>query len=122
MVNIAVKRVYDEPDKQDGARVLVDKIWPRGIRKNQLAMDAWYKEIAPSTELRKWFHHDPEKWRDFRNRYLGELKQSREMADKLLHEQKHGKLTLLYAAKDESHNHALVLQEYLEKLDHDQKH
>ncbi len=122
MVNIAIKRVYDEPGKQDGARVLVDKIWPRGIRKNQLAMDAWYKEIAPSTELRKWFHHDPEKWRDFRNRYLGELKQSRELADKLLLEQKHGKLTLLYAARDESHNHALVLREYLEKLDHGQKH
>lgn len=122
MVNIALKRVYDEPGKQDGTRVLVDKIWPRGIRKNQLAMDAWYKEIAPSTELRKWFHHDPEKWRDFKNRYLGELKQSRELAEELLREQKHGKLTLLYAAKDESHNHALVLREYLEKLDHGTKH
>lgn len=122
MVNIALKRVYDEPGKQDGTRVLVDKIWPRGIRKNQLVMDAWYKELAPSTELRKWFHHDPEKWRDFKNRYLGELKQSRELAEELLREQKHGKLTLLYAAKDESHNHALVLREYLEKLDHGTKH
>lgn len=116
MVEIAIKRVYNQAQGSDGARVLVDKVWPRGVRKNDLEMDAWYKDIAPSTDLRKWFNHDAEKWSEFRKGYLKELKAQRTLAKKLLQEQKRGRITLLYAAKDESHNHALVLREYLNKL------
>lgn len=116
-VGIAVKRVYDKPDDSDGARVLVDKLWPRGIRKTDLIMDAWYKSVTPSAGLRKWFHEDLERWPEFRNAYLHELSENRDCARQLLNEQKQGKLTLLYAAKDNKRNHALVLKEYLEKLD-----
>lgn len=116
MVEIAVKRVYDPPAKQDGTRVLVDRIWPRGISKEDLAADEWNKDIAPSTELRQWFAHDPEKWGEFRKRYLSELKDRKAQAQKLLSEARSQRLTLLYAARDQRHNHALVLKEYLQKL------
>lgn len=116
MVEIAIKRVYNQAQGTDGARVLVDKVWPRGVRKSDLEMDAWYKDLAPSTDLRKWFNHDAEKWSEFRKDYLKELKAQRTLAKKLLEEQKRGRITLLYAAKDESHNHALVLRDYLNKL------
>ncbi len=116
MVDIFVKRVYEEPKKGDGARVLVDKMWPRGVRKDDLVMDAWYKDIAPSTELRNWFQHKVGKWPEFRRRYLDELKENRALAEGLLREQKHGKLTLLYGARDQSHNHALVLRDYLHTI------
>lgn len=116
MVEIAIKRVYNQARSADGARVLVDKVWPRGVRKSDLEMDAWYKDLAPSTDLRKWFNHDAEKWSKFRKDYLKELTAQRALAKKLLEEQKRGRITLLYAAKDESHNHALVLRDYLNKL------
>lgn len=116
MTEIRLKRVYEEPAKNDGARVLVDGIWPRGITKNGLEMDAWRKDVAPSSELRKWFGHDAKKWTEFKKRYLSELKEKKHLAEELLQEQKHGTITLLYSAKDRSNNHALVLQEYLEGL------
>src|SRR5690625_7244270 len=99
MVEIAVKRVYDPPAKQDGTRVLVDRIWPRGISKKDLAADDWNKDVAPSTELRQWFAHDPEKWGEFRKRYLSALKEHKAEAKKLLSEVRSQGLTLLYAAR-----------------------
>lgn len=116
MIDILTKRVYDTPEKQDGTRVLVDKIWPRGISKEDLAADLWNKELAPSTELRQWFAHDPDKWGEFRKRYLSELKDRKPLAKKLLNEIRDQHLTLLYAARDRRHNHAVVLKEYLQKL------
>lgn len=117
MVQVAVKRVYEEPHDNDGARVLIDKLWPRGVRKDQLVMDAWYKEVTPSSDLRSWFHEDPAgRWPEFRNAYLHELAQCKAQAEALLKEQKQDKVTLLYAAKDTSRNHAIVLKEYLDKL------
>lgn len=119
MATVIIKRVYDKPNDDDGARVLIDKLWPRGIRKDALLIDAWYKSVTPSSSLRKWFHEDMSRWPAFRNAYLHELSQHKENVRELLSEQKDGKLTLLYAAKDENRNHALVLKEYLEKLDQD---
>src|SRR5690554_5851063 len=101
MVEIVIKRVYEPPQKQDGTRVLVDRIWPRGISKEDLAADEWNKEVAPSTELRQWFAHDPEKWSEFRKRYLSELKNRKAQAQKLLSEARSERLTLLYAARDQ---------------------
>src|SRR5690625_345697 len=116
MVEIAVKRVYDPPAKQDGTRVLVDRIWPRGISTKALSADDWKKDVSPSTELRQWFAHDPEKWRKSRQRYLSELKEHKPEAKKLLSEVRSQPLTLFYAARDARHNHAVVLKEYLHRL------
>lgn len=116
MISVVIKRVYDKPGDNDGARVLVDKLWPRGMRKTDLVMDAWYKSVAPSDCLRKWFHEDLRRWPEFRNAYLHELSENKDCARQLLKEQKQGKLTLLYAAKNSERNHALVLKEYLEKI------
>lgn len=112
-MKIAIKRAYDEPSDGDGYRVLVDRLWPRGIKKEVLAVDEWCKDIAPSTELRKWFAHDPAKFEEFTARYQGELGAS--TVPQQLLERAKGKdtLTLVYAAKDASVNHAVVLREYL---------
>ena len=106
-----IKRVYEEPDTGDGIRILVDRLWPRGLTKEKAAVDLWLKNIAPSTELRKWFGHDPNKWEEFKKRYLDELKENTEQIRVLKQEMEKGPVTLLYGAKDEEHNEARVLQE-----------
>ncbi len=116
-MNIEVKRAYEEPSEDDGYRILVDKLWPRGVSKADAKLDKWWKEIAPSTELRKWFDHDPEKWEDFSKSYSKELENHlEEIEDFTKNIDQRKRVTLLYAAKDENHNHALVLKQFLEKL------
>ena len=111
---IRIKRVYDLPAPDDGRRVLVDRLWPRGVAKNEARIDEWLKEIAPSDELRKWFGHDPARWQEFRKRYREELKRHGELLEKLRAEAIKGTVTLLFAAKDTEHNNAVVLQEILQ--------
>lgn len=111
---IKLKRAYERPEADDGFRVLVDRLWPRGVSKNSAHFDLWLKEIAPSTPLRKWFGHDPKKWKEFRTRYLRELKEHTEEIDELLKHARQETVTLVYGAKDEEHNDAVVLKEYLE--------
>lgn len=110
----AVKRVYDKPVKEDGMRILVDRLWPRGLTKQKAAIDFWMKEIAPSTELRKWFGHDPDKWSEFRKKYLKELKVNKGPVQVLTEHLKKGPVTLVYGARDQEHNEALVLKELLD--------
>ena len=112
-MKIHIKRVYEKPSKEDGTRILVDRLWPRGLTKEKAAIDLWLKKIAPSTELRKWFDHDPDKWKEFQKRYRAELKKNKEEALLLKEQAKRGTVTLLYGAKDEEHNEALVLKELL---------
>lgn len=111
--DIRIKRVYDPPETADGMRVLVDRLWPRGLRKENAALTLWLKEIAPSPELRKWFGHDPARWAEFSRRYRVELARNDEAVAKAADLAKRGPLTLLYAAHDTAHNHALVLAAYL---------
>ncbi len=113
MTNIWLRRAYDEPGKTDGQRILVDRLWPRGVAKKDLQLDGWLKEIAPSDELRQWFDHDVERWDEFRKRYGQELDANAEVVNKLLEQVEKGRVTLIYAAKDKEHNNAVVLQEYL---------
>lgn len=110
-MKIRIKRVYEQPDEQDGRRILVDRLWPRGLTKEKAKVDLWLKDIAPSTALRKWFGHDPEKWEAFKERYLAELKNNGEQIQILKQELDKGVVTLVYAAKDEKHNEAIVIQE-----------
>lgn len=112
---LKLKRIYDPPSKGDGKRVLVDRLWPRGIRKEDARVDEWLKDIAPSDELRRWFSHDPSKWEEFKRRYKEELKDKREIIERLKTEAKKGMVTLLYAAKDEEHNNAVVLKEVVDQ-------
>src|SRR5687768_17996837 len=100
-MKIKIKRVYEQPDKDDGVRILVDRLWPRGLTKEKAAVDLWLKEIAPSTELRKWFGHDPAKWKEFQKRYRQELKNNKEQVSILDEQFKKGVVTLVYGAKDE---------------------
>jgi uncharacterized protein YeaO (DUF488 family) len=111
---IRLKRAYEPPSQEDGLRILVERLWPRGLSKQEAAIGLWLKEIAPSTELRKWFGHDPAKWDEFRRRYRAELDQKSDLLDDLKQKIRAGPVTFVYAARDESHNSALVLQEYLE--------
>jgi uncharacterized protein YeaO (DUF488 family) len=111
MINL--KRVYEAPAKEDGTRILVDRLWPRGLTKEKAKVDLWLKEIAPSTELRKWFAHDAAKWHEFQTRYKAELKNNSERVALLKKEVAKGPSTLVYGAKDEQHNEALVLQQLL---------
>lgn len=111
---IRLKRVYEEPSKSDGERILVDRLWPRGLTKERAAVDLWLKEAAPSSELRKWFGHDPEKWKEFQTRYRKELREKREILDLLRQKASRRTVTLLYGARDEAHNEAVVLQKLLE--------
>jgi uncharacterized protein YeaO (DUF488 family) len=111
--DIRIKRAYEPPDKDDGVRVLVDRLWPRGLRKERAAVTLWLKEVAPSTELRKWFGHDPARWTEFNRRYRAELAHNDEAVARLAELAVRGPLTLLYAAHDTEHNHALVLIDYL---------
>jgi len=110
-MEIRIKRVYERPDKHDGRRILVDRLWPRGLTKKKANVDLWLKDIAPSTELRKWFGHDPGRWEEFKERYLAELKGNSEQIRLLKLELGNGTVTLVYAAKDEEHNEAVVIQE-----------
>jgi len=110
---LKIKRIYDPPTAEDGKRVLVDRLWPRGMAKDEARIDEWLKEIAPSDELRKWFGHDPARWEEFRKRYREELKAHGDLLDKLRSEAQKGTVTILFAAKDEEHNNALVLKELL---------
>lgn len=110
-----IKRVYEKPSRDDGKRILVDRLWPRGLTKEKASIDLWLKEIAPSTELRKWFGHDPAKWKGFQKRYRQELKSNKEQVAVLKEQAKKGIVTLVYGAKDEEHNEALVLKEWLSK-------
>lgn len=108
-----IKRVYEKPSRTDGARILVDRIWPRGVSKKKAALNEWLKDIAPSTGLRKWFGHDPERFSEFRRRYRAELKSNRIAVKELRGWLKKGRVTLLYSAHDEKYNQARVLAEYL---------
>jgi uncharacterized protein YeaO (DUF488 family) len=112
---LSLKRVYDDHDVDDGARYLVERLWPRGMKKEDLVMEAWLKEVAPSTELRRWFGHDPAKWEEFERRYRAELDEHPEAWKPLVDASRKGKVTLLYSARDTEHNNALVLKSYLEK-------
>jgi uncharacterized protein YeaO (DUF488 family) len=114
-MKINIKRVYEPSAKQDGKRILVDRLWPRGLTKEKAAIDLWLKDIAPTTELRKWFAHEPAKWQEFQKRYRSELKENKEAVSMLKEEAKNKIVTLLYAAKDELHNDAVVLKEFLSK-------
>jgi uncharacterized protein YeaO (DUF488 family) len=112
---LKLKRVYEAPHKDDGTRILVDRLWPRGLTKEKAKVDLWWKEIAPSTELRKWFGHDPKKWRSFRKRYETELKDHADEIKLLKNKVKEGTVTLIYGARDQEHNEALVLKQFLER-------
>ncbi|TGS18013.1 DUF488 domain-containing protein [Mesorhizobium sp. M2E.F.Ca.ET.209.01.1.1] len=112
--DIAVKRVYEPPAKADGQRVLVDRIWPRGVAKKDAALTLWLKEIAPSDDLRKWFGHEPLRWAEFRKRYRAELDANGEAVAQLRGLLREGKVTLLYGAHDEAHNNAVALAGYLQ--------
>lgn len=110
---VKLKRAYDPPEPDDGFRILVDRLWPRGVSKAAVRIDLWLKEIAPSTALRKWFNHDPAKWSAFRGRYFRELDKNREAVEKLQEQVHCGPVTLVYGAKDQEHNDAVALKEYL---------
>ncbi|HEX7050849.1 MAG TPA: DUF488 domain-containing protein [Longimicrobiales bacterium] len=110
---IQIKRVYDPPEPDDGARFLVERLWPRGMKKEALKMDAWLKDVAPSAELRRWFGHEPSRWDEFRKRYRAELEQAPEALEPLIAALDRGPITLLYSARDTEHNSAVVLRDYL---------
>jgi len=114
-VLIAIKRAYEPPARDDGQRVLVDRIWPRGVSREQAALDLWLKDIAPSTALRTWFGHDPARWDEFRARYRAELAENAAAVAQLRALVAKGKVTLIYGARDEQHNQATVLAEYLKQ-------
>lgn len=115
-MNVRLKRAYDPVEDGDGVRILVDRLWPRGVRKAALQLDGWAKELAPSRSLRQWFAHDPDKWDEFRNHYLGELNAHHQQITDLLSGVGTSTLTLIYAARDAEHNHAIILKEYLESI------
>ena len=112
-VNVKLKRAYESPGSRDGTRILIDRLWPRGVSKADAALDQWMKDIAPSTELRKWFGHDPARWEEFRRRYAEELQQNAELLSELRSLARQGPLTLVYSAHDEVHNDAIVLKDQL---------
>ena len=111
--NVKLKRAYETPSTEDGIRVLVDRLWPRGVKRSDAAIDHWFRELSPSTELRKWFGHDPDRWEEFRRRFAVELRQHADPLNGLRDLAHHGKITLIYAAHDELHNDAVVLRDVL---------
>ena len=111
--NVRLKRAYERPSADDGTRVLIDRLWPRGVKKADAAIDHWVKELSPSTKLRKWFGHDPARWAEFRRRFTAELHQQADQLRKLRDRARHGRITLVYAAHDELHNDAVVLRDVL---------
>jgi uncharacterized protein YeaO (DUF488 family) len=118
-MKIKIKRVYEHPEKDDGLRILVDRLWPRGLTKKKASVDLWLKDIAPSTELRKWFAHDPDKWKRFRARYQTEIRNNHELIKVLKQKASEGTITLIYGARDQKHNEALVLKQFLEESEQD---
>jgi uncharacterized protein YeaO (DUF488 family) len=119
MTEIRLKRAYEPPDARDGKRVLVDRLWPRGLPRSAAAIDLWLKEAAPSNELRRWFGHDPAKWAEFRKRYAGELEESDALAELRQMARSEPRITLLFAAKDVEHNNAVVLRDALRRTARD---
>lgn len=115
-MQIRLKRAYEEPSKQDGIRILVDRVWPRGLKKEDAHIDHWLRDIAPSTELRKWFGHDANKWPQFKQRYFRELNRNRAAVDELRQLAGKGRVTLVFSAIDEHHNNAVTLKEYLQQF------
>jgi uncharacterized protein YeaO (DUF488 family) len=114
-VDIRLKRAYDPASPSDGYRVLIDRLWPRGVSKQQAKVDEWQKELAPSTELRQWFGHEPDRFAEFRRRYVGELRGQRPRLAELRRRAREGTLTLVYSAHDSEHNDAVVLAEVLRR-------
>jgi uncharacterized protein YeaO (DUF488 family) len=111
---IKIKRIYEAPTAEDGIRILIDRLWPRGLSKNSARVDLWLKEIAPSDKLRKWFAHDPKKWIEFKQKYFKELNPNQELVDLIIKKAKGGNVTLLFGAKEERFNNAVALKEYVE--------
>jgi uncharacterized protein YeaO (DUF488 family) len=116
MATLKIKRVYEPVEKNDGVRILVDRLWPRGLKKESAHIDEWLKDIAPSTELRKWFDHDPAKWNEFNFKYSLELKQNGKIDNLIELVKKAANVTLLYSARDEQHNQAIVLLEFINTI------
>jgi uncharacterized protein YeaO (DUF488 family) len=114
--HIRLKRAYEAPAPDDGTRILIDRLWPRGVKKADAAIDEWMKEIAPSSNLRKWFGHDPSRWQEFRRRYQTEIRQHAPEFDRLRGLARHGRITLVFAAHDQARNNAVALKDLL--LDH----
>jgi len=115
-MNIKLKRIYDDPADDDGARFLIDRLWPRGVSKEDAQLDGWFKEVTPTSDLRKWFGHDPDKWDEFKAAYREELSKKGETLDELIENMNGNKnVTLLYGAKDRDHTHAIVLKNVLEE-------
>jgi uncharacterized protein YeaO (DUF488 family) len=110
---LQLKRAYEKPSSKDGTRILVDRLWPRGLTKQRAAVDLWLKEIAPSPALRQWFAHDPARWKQFQQRYWKELRANPDAVDQLRRQIRQGSVTLIYAARDTDHNHALALKAFL---------
>lgn len=110
---LQLKRAYEPASRDDGCRVLVERLWPRGVSKAKAAIDAWLEDVGPSAELRKWYGHDPERWKEFRRRYWAELRSNREAVAELRKKEREGKVTLIYAAHDEEHSGALALKQFL---------
>ena len=111
---LKVKRAYDAPHPRDGRRVLVDRLWPRGLTRERAHIDLWLKDIAPSTELRKWFSHEPDRWHEFEQRYMREIEQHPEALALLMAEIRKGPVTLVFGARDETHNNAVALKDFIE--------
>ena len=111
---IKLKRAYDSASKDDGIRFLVERLWPRGIKKKSLRLDAWLRDVAPSDSLRRWFSHDPKKWAEFQRRYFGELDHNVDVWEPLQNAARHSRITLVYSAHDTEHNNAVALKRYLE--------
>ena len=118
-IEIRVKRVYEEPEESDGRRILVDRLWARGLSKEKAKVDVWVKETAPSTELRRWYGHDPNKWTEFKSRYAAELESNPGQVEEILGEIQAGIVTFLYSSKEEQLNNAVALKEYIESIIHD---
>jgi len=116
---IRIKRVYEDAEESDGRRILVDRLWARGLSKEKSKVDLWVKEIAPSTELRRWYGHDPNKWAEFKSRYAAELEANPGLVKEILGEVHAGIVTFLYSSKEEQLNNAVALKEYIESIIHD---
>jgi uncharacterized protein YeaO (DUF488 family) len=114
-MKINIKRAYDKPEKPDGTRILVDRLWPRGKSREDLKLDLWLKEIAPSDALRKWYSHDPDRWAEFKAHYFEELDGKADVVDQLLGAANKGAVTLVFSAKEEKYNNAAALKEYVER-------
>ncbi len=112
---IHVKRVYEPPEKEDGVRYLVERLWPRGVKKEDLKLDEWLKNVAPSTELRKWFNHDPSKWKDFQRRYRAELDENCDAWQSIIETARKQDVTLLFSSRDTEHNNVVALKAFLDE-------